>query len=260
MKKVLFFQFISKILKGILLVCALLFTYLVVNKDYDDKIPLEKQCAASFSDYNFASLVDSLNSSITESNFPYNEFLSSESYCDAATVKYTLNNLNKINPSREGQNRDILTVALTDKLENFYADRFKNFNADSLIIMLQWASEFKAYEEFEKENSSLYGIIHHHWMNFVSNQLSQHYKEDKKIKYDFKFRHLQALCQSKKYAPSVGKSKLDKIVQYTLSQEYCYLFNRFWKGTGFSVKFLFGIVFSTFVYMAHATYKYTFKK
>jgi len=97
-------------------------------------------------------------------------------------------------------------------------------------------------------------------MGFISSQLGRHYDNDSSVKFDFKFKYLQSICESKRFAPAVGMSNVEKVVEYTLGEEYDYLFNRFWNGTGVFIKGIIIILLFTFIYMLYCTYQYSFKK
>ena len=157
-------------------------------------------------------------------------------------------------------NIEVLIHALTNRLETKIKDRFETFNPDSLIMISQWVNEFKVYEKIDNQNGALYGIVYDHWMGFISSQLGRHYDNDSSVKFDFKFKYLQSICESKRFAPAVGMSNVEKVVEYTLGEEYDYLFNRFWNGTGVFIKGIIIILLFTFIYMLYCTYQYSFKK
>lgn len=234
--------------------------YAAKAANYNNKIPIERTCTKLDSKLDFETVLENLDLSKPKEVFPYNAYLESENYCGAEAIKHSLESLNKVNPNQENTNRAILIHALTEKLEAKIATRFQEFNADSLIILLQWIDDFKTYEKIDTKNGALYGIVYEHWMGFIANRLGVYYENNPSIKFNFKYKYLQSVCQSKKFALAVGMSNSEKVTKYLLNQEYCYLFNRFWNGTGISVKLIFALLFSFFIYMLYCTYRYSFKK
>lgn len=234
--------------------------YTAITANYNHSIPEEKGCEGKKHSFDLASAVSTLNLKKIKQTFPYDKYLESGKYCDAASIGQDLATLNTLIPDQEDSNREIFIDALTNKLEEKTSSRFDNLNLDSLIIVSQWVDEFKTYERTSPNDGALYGIVYEHWMNFITNQLSTYYEKKPSIRFNFKFKFLQSICESKKYSPSVGKSKLQKVVEYSLEQEGDYLFNRFWHGTNFLIKLAFGILFFLFNYMIYCTYQYSFKK
>ncbi len=232
---------------------------LAVKKDYDATIPSEQRCRINQDDVAFYESLWHADPSGFFDSFPYRFFIENGVYCSAAAVKANLLALNKVSPNTRKENQGLLIQALTTELEVFQASRFEEFNPDSLIILLQWVDEFKAYEDMEKEDKALYGIVYTHWMNFITNQLNKHYEDKPSRKFDFKFKYLLASCQAKRFSSSIGKSKLEKVVQYVLEEKYGYLFNRFWNSTGLVAKLAFFLLCLLFCIMTYTTYEYLFK-
>ena len=247
---------------SIAMVVLVLIVYVLnaaIKNDYDHIIPIEKKCTDTASDFNLETELNKIDLIEIKKTFPYDTFFKHGNYCTAGAVQNILDILNKVNPDEDKSNRGVLIYALTEKLQNKIAHRFETFNPDSLILILQWIDDFKIYENIDKKNSALYGVVHDHWMVFISNQLGKHYEREPSIRFSFKFKYLQSTCQSKKYAPAVGKSNLEKVVEYLLNEEYDYLFNRFWNSTGLFVKSLMILLFCFFTYMLYCTFQYSFK-
>lgn len=253
--KIFLFSFIA-----VFFIFIIYVLYTAKETDYNNTIPIARNCENLDSKFDFEAVLKKLDLSELRAVFPYDTYLEFENYCDAEAIKRSLEKLNTINVNKEDSNRDILIHTLTNKLEAKIETRFQEFNADSLIMLLQWIDEFKTYEKIDTKNGALYGIIYEHWMGFISNRLGVYYNDNPFIRFDFKFKYLQSVCQSKRFAPAVGQSNLEKVVEYTLNQEYTYLFNRFWNGTNIFVKLIFVLLFSIFIYMLYCTYQYSFKK
>lgn len=239
---------------------VLYLSYVIKGIDYNSKIPVKVDCSKLDATFDFDSALRALDLTKIKELFPYDSYLESGAYCDAAAIGNSLEKLNSINPNHERANRSALIHALTNKLEARISDRFDHFNPDSLIILLQWVDEFKTYEKVQPEHSALYGIVYTHWMGFITNQLGKHFECQPAIKFNFKFNYLQSNCQARRFAPAVGMSNLEKVVKYTLGEEYDYLLNRFWNGTGIFTKSVFALLLFIFIYMSYCTYQYNFKK
>jgi len=241
-------------------ILAIYILYAAAAANYNNKIPVEKICNKLNAEFDLEARLSEFDLSNLKDVFPYDTYLEFENYCDAEAIKRSLEKLNTINANQENINRSILIHAFTNKLEAKVATNFQEFNADSLIMILHWIDEFKTYEKIDTKNGALYGIVYEHWMGFIANRLSVYYENNPSIRFNFKFKYLQSVCQSKKFTPAVGKSNLEKVVEYTLNQEFSYLFNRLWNGTGIFIKFIFILLSSIFTYMLYCTYQYSFKK
>ncbi|MFK8101610.1 MAG: hypothetical protein AB8G15_03765 [Saprospiraceae bacterium] len=256
--KTLFRSLIYFLLAGCLVAISYLL-YVVQQADFSATIPTEMTCLTD-NPFDFEVALNGLDLTKLNAAFPYEAYLASSDYCNAAAIENSLKKLNQLNPNQPEENSDILISALTNKLEARVEERFKNFNADSLIMIQQWVDEFFTYEKVKLENAAVYGIIYEHWMGFIAKQLGEHYDRQPAIKFRFKFKYLQSICQSKRFSPAVGKSNLEKVIDYSLGQEYGYLLNRLWNGTGFLIKLVFLLLFVIFLYLLYCTYQYNFKK
>lgn len=231
---------------------------IISSLDYDNEIPEERRCENH--DFDFEISLQNVPRAELEDRFPYHQYFSSSAYCDVTGVINSLMILNERYPnSAEQENVEFLIDAFTTKLQDYHGNSFSIYNPDSLILIADWADQFKVYEQITNSNKALYGIIHDFWISFIAEQLSVHSKQYSSIRYDFKFKYLQSICQSKRFPPSVTTSNVEKIITYAINSEFDYLFNRFWNGTRYYVKIVGIILISILLYLFYCTFMYNFK-
>jgi len=226
------FLILTAILSG--LIIWLLF--LVLRTDYSINIPAEKECSSD-NDFNLSSHLSNWDSLNFSGSFPYTIYLDSSDKCDVNAIAGYLAAMDSVN-SDYSNNRQIISIALTDSLQSRINSSFNRYNPDSLILMMQWAEKFNQYKEFDRSNAKLYRVIYKHWLSFTANKLGEYYESNPKCKYDFKFNYLCAVCQSKNFSVPVGNTNSEKIIFNMLNKNYAYLFSKFWYDTGFIYKLL----------------------
>lgn len=217
------------------------FLSIVLTTDYSSNIPKEKPCLTK-RNFNLFTVLVAIDKSNLIDSFPYEIYLDSADRCDLNSISNDVSVLDSVNPNEKSLNREVISIALTKKLEERISPTFDAYNPDSLICIVQWAEKFNQYQEFDKSNAKLYRVIYKHWINFVSNKLRDYYDTDPKHKYDFKFQFLVSICQSKNLSPPIGNTNLEKIIHNLIIKDFSYLFSKFWYDTSFIYKTL-GLIF-----------------
>lgn len=240
------------------LVVTVFIVSVIIKVDYSSTIPEEKQCAEK-AYFNLQNHVKNVDKSRLREEFPYKIYLDSADYCNISSIQNHLNILYAVNPDSR-QNQKILVDALTDKLEERINSRFKKYNPDSLILMLQWVSKFKYYKDLDTNNAKFYRMVHRHWYNYVANKLGQYNDENPYLKYHFKFKYLVSTCRAQSYPPDIRSSNTAKIIDNVVNSRWAYLLKRFWDGTGLLAKLLTAAVVLFTFYSYYCVYKLKFKK
>lgn len=244
----------------VLLVVFIWFFSILLKTDYNaTTLPKEETCPSP-SSFCLSPSLKSINMENLKESFPYSIYLDSADWCNVNSIAKTVTNLDSINPEAQSLNREIISIALTQKLEERIKPTFVKYNPDSLISIIQWAEKFNQYQQFDKKNAKLYKVIYKYWINFVANQLGEYYQKEPKHKYDFKFQYVSSICQSKNLTPSVGNTNKEKIVAYVINKEYSYLFSRFWYGTSFVWKLVILLFLILTAYSYYCIFKLHFKK
>jgi hypothetical protein len=245
---------------GLILVVLILgfISFKIISIDNSSVIPEEKQCVQK-PYFNLKNHIDSLNTGNLKADFPYEIYLDSANYCDIASIHKHLEILNTLNRDAK-ENKKILVKALTEKLEEKIGSRFNTYQPDSIILMLNWVNKFQYYKDIDTNNLKLYRMVHRHWYNYFANKLSQYNDSDANLKYEFKFKYLLAMCQSKNYPPDIRNSSITKIIDNVVNNKWAYLFKRFWDGTGFLVKLLLSAAILFTFYSYYCVYKLHFNK
>jgi hypothetical protein len=224
------------ILLGVIALGVIIWLVVIVLRSDDNaEIPKEMPCAASGRFNLYPHLMDKGNANLMDS-FPYEIYLDSADRCDVTSISRDLISLDSVNPDNKNQNREILSIALTNKLEERLKPSFDKYNPDSLIYLVQWAEKFNQFKDFDRANAKLYRVIYKHWIQFVANKLRESYDREPKHKYDFKFQYLTSICQSKNLTPPIGNTAFEKVIYHLITKNYTYLFRKFWYDTGFLYK------------------------
>lgn len=229
-------KYLLFILTALLSFVVIWFLVQVSKTDYSNTIPPEKECSYD-KVFNLSAHLAHWDSSDYTGTFPYTIYLDSADKCNVSAFAGYLDAMDSVN-SDYSNNRQILSIALTDSLQLRIMPSLKRYNPDSLILMLQWAEKFNHYQKFDKTNAKLYRVIYKHWLSYTANQLGEYYNSDPKCKYDFKYNYLSAICQSKNFSVPVGNTNSEKIVFNLIHKNYAYLFSKFWYDTGYLYKLL----------------------
>lgn len=251
----------SKIkLLGLILILAVLgfIGFKIISIDNSSVIPEEKPCDSK-PYFNLKIHVDSLDADNLKADFPYQIYLDSADYCDINAIHRHLQILNTVNPDAK-ENQRILVKALTEKLEEKIGPRFNTYHPDSIILMLNWVNKFHYYKDIDTNNLKLYRMVHRHWYNYFANKLGQYNESNSNLNYEFKFKYLVALCQSKNYPPDIRNSTFTKIIDNAVNNKWAYLFKRFWDGTGILFKLLLSAAILFTFYSYYCVYKLHFNK
>lgn len=215
-----------------------LFVYLLGRStalDVQSEIPIERECPSAGAPGILTFMSKAEFGRVLET-FPYAWYLETRPFCDTKVLRRDLADLDSAFHHDVSLGRNLFITALTEQLEIRIRSALERYHADTLIRLAQWVDKFDAYRQLDDVQSRQYKIIYRHWMNVIANRLGQYYEADPAVKHDFKFRYLSAWCQSKNYAPPLGFTKTEKVLHHLMDQNWSYLFNRFWHGSGAGFK------------------------
>lgn len=249
---------IIPVVLGLMLICGVVL-YGAIKTSYDIDVPVEKNAGGN-STFNLKQHINHLSSSEINDQFPYNTYLDAVNLNQIKRIIQDIELIDSIFPNQQEKTRSIFEQLLTTKLEERIRPSLEVANIDSLIIMAQWAERFHFYKDIESPNTQLYKIVYRYWFNLISNQVSQYSERDNSIKYNFKFKYLVGLIQSKKYAPSISNTKGEKVLLYLTEGKYAYLFNRFWNGSSWATKTGVFLIVAYFIFSAYCVLKVIFTK
>lgn len=232
--------------------------FAIVNVNNSSDIPKEKQCPQN-AYFNLCNHLVGLNKSNLKEAFPYKMYIDSADYCEIKSIQKHLQILNFINPDAK-ENQKILVKALTNNLEEKLSSKFKTYNPDTMIMLLQWVNKFQYYKDIDTTNLKFYRMVHRHWYNYVSNKLGQYHDSSPNLKYDYKFKYLVSACQSQNYPPDIRNSSTTKIIDNVVNSKWAYLFKRFWDGTGLLFKLMLSTIILFTFYSYYCVYKFKIKR
>ena len=230
-----------------IIVILILLLFLISRIDYTENIP-QYQIKEKHS-FNLSKHTNNLNETNLLEKFPYNIYLDSANYEIIEFIRKDLETLNSF--SKDSMlNQQVLSIALTEKLDKRISSHFDRYNPDSLITIIQWAERFNFYAEIDKKNAPFYQTVYDYWMNFTIARLDKYYIDDYLIKYNFKFKYIQNRCKEKTYTGAIGNNQFEKVINNIIEKNWSYLINRFWIGTTFVFKLIITL-FSLFTFYGY---------
>ncbi len=248
-------RFFSNPLNWLLTAMSILITafmILVIKIDYSSDIPVEKpiQAKANFNLYPHLMEIDLQQ---LKTSFPYAIYLDSANLHDINAIRNNLAALDSMNHDNRMLNQEVLSIALTEKLEERIKSSFTSYNPDSLIQIIQWAEKFNSYSEIDQPNAILFQVVYSHWFNFVSNRLQTYYDKEYSIKYNYKFKYLSDRLKEKQFSTPIKGTYLEKTISNLIQKKWSYLFNKFWHATTplfkLVILFLVLIIFFPYIYI-----------
>ncbi len=239
-------------------ILIILFTFLITKVDYNDKMPPIKQ-ELSHNSFHITNHLSSLSTTNLKNTFPYKMFLDSIDFYNINSIKENISEIDAITKNNM-VSQEIVSIALTDSLFNYSKDKFKVYNPDSLILQLQWVERFKYYADVDMVNENLYQAIDGFWMDKITNNLNDFYKEDYWLKYDYKFKFISSCIEEQGYNTTVGFNDFEKVINNAIENKYSYIYDRFCTRTSTfqkTILFLFLLLFSIIsIYGYYCIYKF----
>lgn len=215
------------------------------------ELPSEWTCPAS-AFKSIAEITQDLNQDTATilQQFPYQVYLAEGNYCNIEAILTDLAYLASLEGENEGESSDILMDALTTHLETKIGSSFEQYHPDSLIQLLHWANQFGHYANYPSAYQLEYSVIHGFWLDYIANKLSAYTEENSDVKYAYKFAYLRYNCELQQYRAPIGKTRLEKVVDYFIESKYSYLLERLWNGTSGVFKFvvLLGLLLTVYAF------------
>ena len=225
------------------------------------ELPVPWTCPASaFAD--LATIAQDLNQDTAAflEEFPYEIYLSKGNYCNIEAILRDLNYLSSLEVAGKSGSSDVLMDALTTHLEAKIGPSFDHYNPDSLIQLLHWANQFGHYANYPSDYQLEYSVVHGFWLDYIANKLFAYTEADASVKYAHKFIYLRYNCELQQYRAPIGKTRIEKVVDYFIESKYSYLFERLWNGTSWVFKLVIFLGLMLTGYAFYRTIQYHFSK
>jgi hypothetical protein len=232
---------------------------MISTQDYSTLIHPEEDCIFHGDYLPVVDLLQKTEDTYQLDSIDATRFVYSASFCDLGKIRKDVKALDSIFEN-SAQGRDIYISLLTDQLLSRVENSGIHRNIDSLIALSQWVNRFDNIKDTDPVNGKTYKIVYRFWMNYISNQLGRLVEESPDLKYQFKFRYLNAFCQSKKYFPPIGNTKIEKLSNYLTENQCGYILNRLWFGTGGLSKVVILALIMVTLYGYLCIFKIHFKK
>lgn len=132
--------------------------------------------------------------------------------------------------------------ALTVELEKRYDP---GMNLDSLNMYLNWAIKIDhASRVLNNEEKIVFSVISDYWISRISEKLEM--VDDK---YDFRYRSMVQKCSENSYNAVGTNSKFEKVIYNLMDNNYSYIVNRIWIGTGIITKIILLFMIIIFIFV-----------
>jgi hypothetical protein len=175
--------------------------------------------------------------------FPYNEYIQSVNITQATLIDQDLRTLDSLYPGNPNQNKRLLSVVLTDSLMSRVKNKYVEYQPDSLILLMDWTESFRHYANAQPGNAFLYDVIYRYWGSFISNQLSSYTQKNSKLKFDSKFKILEARCSFNRFTVAPKVSSIEKVIYNVLGLHWSHLFDASWNQASTLQKIFFALLF-----------------
>lgn len=236
MKKIL------SIAAAVVLISIVFFTYIAARTNLAEGLP-QQVANTGGSNFNIANYLVQKNIAAPNllQDFPYETYLDSTNTRNIRVIKNDLALLESFS-NDVSTSQQIVSEALTTKLEPRLVNYLHPYNPDSLLVLVQWAEKFQHYAEIDPANDILHESIYNYWMDKVSNQLGKFSAEESSRKYDYKFKYLRSRCIEKRFVPAIKVTSEEKAFNNLVYGNYGHLLNASWNQTSILQKAVFVIL------------------
>ncbi len=218
-----------------IIACFLL--YIFVKYNYDTKV-VQKDYPAQSNTFNLHNRLKSIPKDELVKNFPWKDYLDSANWRNITCIKESLAQLDSFSGDA-GTNREMLSGVLTNKLSAKWEAKYNNYNPDSLLNIVQWAEDFRAYAQIDPGNDIFYESVVSYWLSYVTNKLAHFSQKKGSIKYSFKYKYLVARCHELKFTTPVKVSKTEKVLENLTAGKWAHLTDASWNQTSLLQKLVF---------------------
>ncbi|MEM6378458.1 MAG: hypothetical protein AAF705_09600 [Bacteroidota bacterium] len=256
-----FFFWIPMLLAFLLIILFFLKIVSAASKmEQSSELPSQWTCPASAFD-NMATIIQDLDldSSNVIGKFPYEAYVANGNYCNIEAILKDLKYLASLEDAGKNERSDILMDALTTHLEAKIGPSFDQYNPDSLIQLLHWANQFGHYANYPSDYQLEFSVVHGFWLDYIANKLFTYTEQNSDVKYAHKFIYLRYNCEIQQYRAPIGKTRIEKVVDYFIESKYSYLLERLWNGTSwiFKLVVLMGILVTVYAFYRTIQYHYS---
>ncbi len=188
-------------------------------------------------------------------------FIDSASWWNFETINSTLLLMDSFYKNDTKENERILVNCLAGTL---LQNKGYNNSIDSLELLLVVSERYMSFAQINRKRANFFGEISDAWCSYVANQLTELSKSNSSLKHSFKFQYVAQHSRNLMYPPNISYTNSEKVILNLTEGNFDYLWNRYWKGTSFSVKAVSIIplffLFTTFVYGCICIFQKHFKK
>lgn len=248
-----------KPVSGIVIILILLIPVLYVfigalKVDNQDKIPPIRTDYKVLNIYSLEKTLTSVSKEDLAERSPYGEYLRHSNPFHIRILQKDLQLLDSLYRGEKMHVRMILSNALTDSLKQVIGPGFNQYQPDSLIRLMQWVQPFRYYAAaLAPEDSLLYVSVHDYWMDFVSNRMAEYTRKESGLKFDFKFRFLQAKCSENNVSVPVKVSYIEKVIYNIIINDWVHLFQASWNQASV-LQIIFAILFLGITILSYALF------
>jgi len=242
MNKIFYHLFILLIATGFIF---LAFGFINLKNEPSNIVPFSN--LKLYNHLNLSKHLSNIKNSSANDIFPFHLYLSSDNYKDINQINRDLEIVDSLYPAHVNVNRDIMTIALTDSLQQMKYGDISKIDLDSVSYLMQYITGFMYYSMLSSVNQNLYASIYDYWMNFVSNYLTTYSESNKNAKFNNKFIYLVNQCEEGKYNVAIKIKSIEKVVYNLTNNYYGHLVNASWNQSSNLERLVFTLlILSTF--------------
>lgn len=220
-------------------VCLVSFLYFLSSIDYSKTLSKKNFDTSTSDSKNIINIDDHITKDELNSVFPFNKYVNERKKATISIIKWDKNLLDQKYPDNGNENNRILSIAYTDSLFEIEKNSFSTYNPDYLIELLQWTESFRYAALLDAENEILYASIFDFWLNKITSNLVAFSTENHSIKYDFKYKYLEAKCAEYGFTFGTKVSSLEKVIYNIVDSNWMHLFDASWNQTNTLQKLIF---------------------
>ena len=161
--------------------------------------------------------------------FPYAAYLTATDRNDVRRLGQDVQVLDTLYPNNGHDNERLLYTVLTDSLAARWRPGPQTDSLSHLLYLLTWANQLPMAARYDAPRATFFNALHGFWVKRVAQALDGMYRHDAALKYSFRFKHLNQLCQEAKCGVPVGFSAPEKIVNNIVENRWAYLGTKFWR-------------------------------
>lgn len=168
---------------------------------------------------------------------------------------FSINSLTDLDACLSSLPIDSILVKYTSDIYLKEKVNIDNFNIDYILMLFEWAEQFKYWAKINWHYQFLFEAISSFWFNEIALILSQQSEVNPQIRNSPKFIFLTEKCAQNDYFVNIPETQLEKVQKNLIRGNWTHLISSAWNDTSFIQRSIF---FSFLVFTLIAYYNLIF--